>query len=107
MTPPPPRKAVRPHDAPQSSNSCLLCVAAPLVALPFAMLALNHGQALGATTLGVPAGHLRRLRHRPPGPVRKFAPGADPAILPLAFALSGTGIAFVTRLAPDVAVTVR
>ena len=35
--------------------------------------------------------------------VRKFAPGADPAILPLAFALSGIGIAFITRLAPDLA----
>ena len=35
--------------------------------------------------------------------IRKLAPGADPAILPLSFALSGIGIAFITRLAPDLA----
>ena len=80
----------------------LLCVAAPLVALPFAMLALNDGQTLGANTFGVPLGIFAAfvIAHLS---VRKFAPGADPAILPLAFALSGIGIAFVTRLAPDVA----
>lgn len=32
--------------------------------------------------------------------VRKLAPGADPALLPLAFGLSGIGIAFITRIAP-------
>lgn len=81
----------------------LLCVAAPIVVLLFAMIALNQGAALGMTSLGVPVcifaafiiAHLA---------ARKFAPGADPAILPLAFALSGIGIAFVTRLAPDLAV---
>ena len=36
--------------------------------------------------------------------VRKLAPGADPAILPITFALSGIGIAFVTRLRPELAV---
>ena len=53
-------------------------------------------------TLGVPLGIFVAfvLAHLS---VRKFAPGADPAILPLAFALSGIGIAFVTRLAPDLA----
>ena len=81
----------------------LLCVGAPLVVLLFAMIALNQGQALDTTTLGVPAGIFAAfvIAHLA---VRKFAPGADPAILPLAFALSGTGIAFVTRLAPDLAV---
>ena len=80
----------------------LLCVAAPLVVLPFAMLALNDGQALTMNTLGVPLGIFVAfvLAHLS---VRKFAPGADPAILPLAFALSGIGIAFITRLAPDLA----
>ena len=81
----------------------LLCVAAPLVVLLFAMIALNQGQALNMNTLGVPVGVFAAfvIAHLA---VRKFAPGADPAILPLAFALSGTGIAFVTRLAPDLAV---
>lgn len=81
----------------------LLCVAAPLVVLLFAMIALNGGQALNMNTLGVPLcifaafviAHLA---------ARKLAPGADPALLPIAFALSGIGIAFVTRLAPDSAV---
>ena len=81
----------------------LLCVAAPLVVLLFAMIALNQGQSLNMNTLGVPVGVFAAfiIAHIA---VRKFAPGADPAILPLVFALSGTGIAFVTRLAPDLAV---
>ena len=55
----------------------LLCVAAPLVVLPFAMLALNDGQALTMNTLGVPLGIFVAfvLAHLS---VRKFAPGADP-----------------------------
>lgn len=81
----------------------LLCIAAPLVVVLFAMIAINQGQTLSINTLGVPAcifvafviAHLA---------TRKFAPGADPALLPLSFALSGIGIAFVTRLAPDLAV---
>ena len=80
----------------------LLCVAAPIVILLFAMLALNQGERLGLTTLGVPIGifvafiaaHIA---------IRFLAPDADPAILPIVFALSGIGIAFVTRLAPELA----
>lgn len=80
----------------------LLCVAAPLVILLFAMLALNKGETLGLTTLGVPIGifvafiiaHIAN---------RFLAPESDPAILPIVFALSGVGIAFVTRLAPELA----
>ena len=81
----------------------LLCVAAPLVVLPFAMLALNDGEALTVNTLGVPLGIFAAfvIAHFS---VRKWAPGADPAILPIVFALSGIGIAFVTRLAPSLAV---
>ena len=37
--------------------------------------------------------------------VRILAPGADPAILPIVFVLSGIGITFVTRLAPDLAIS--
>ena len=36
--------------------------------------------------------------------IRFLAPDADPAILPIVFVLSGIGIAFVTRLAPKLAV---
>ncbi len=80
----------------------LLCVAAPLVILLFAMLAINQGQRLGLTTLGVPIGLCLAfaLAHIA---TRFLAPDADPAILPIVFALSGVGIAFVTRLAPNLA----
>jgi cell division protein FtsI/penicillin-binding protein 2/cell division protein FtsW (lipid II flippase) len=80
----------------------LLCIAAPVVILLFAMLAINQGETLGLTALGVPLGLFAAfvLAHIS---IRFLAPGADPAILPIAFALSGIGIAFVTRLAPDLA----
>ena len=80
----------------------LLCAGAPIIILLFAMLALNQGQQLGWTTLGVPVGIFVAfiISHVA---VRIFAPDADPALLPIVFVLSGTGIAFVTRLAPDLA----
>ncbi len=82
----------------------LLCVAAPFVALLFAMLAVNAGQTLDFNTLGVPIGIFVAfvIAHLA---VRKFAPGADPAILPIVFALSSIGICFVERLAPNLAMT--
>lgn len=81
----------------------LLCIAAPLVILMFAMLVVNQGQPLNFNTLGVPVGIFAAfvIAHLA---VRKLAPGADPAILPIAFALSGIGIAFVTRLRPELAI---
>lgn len=80
----------------------LLCIAAPLVILLFSLIVVNGGQELSLVTLGTPLGIFAAfvVAHLA---VRKFAPGADPAVLPLAFALSGIGIAFVTRLAPDLA----
>ena len=81
----------------------LLCVGAPLVVLLFAMLALNQGQRLGLTTLGVPLALFGAflVSHIA---TRFLAPDADPGLLPITFVLSGVGIAFVTRLAPDLAV---
>ena len=81
----------------------LLCIAAPLVILMFAMLVVNQGQPLNFNTLGVPIGIFAAfvVAHLA---VRKLAPGADPAILPITFVLSGIGIAFVTRLRPELAV---
>ena len=81
----------------------LLCIAAPLVILMFAMLVVNQGQPLNFNTLGVPIGIFAAfvVAHLA---ARKLAPGADPAILPITFALSGIGIAFVTRLRPELAV---
>ena len=77
----------------------LLCIAAPIVVLMFAMLAVNQGEALGLATLGVPLGMFVAFVAAHVG-VRLLAPGADPAILPIVFALSGIGIAFITRIAP-------
>ena len=80
----------------------LLCIAAPLVILLFAMIALGEGSSLSWENLGVPIGIFIAflIAHLA---IRKLAPGADPALLPLSFALSGIGIAFVTRLAPELA----
>lgn len=80
----------------------LLCIAAPLVILLFAMIALGEGSSLSWENLGVPVGIFIAflIAHLA---IRKLAPGADPALLPLSFALSGIGIAFVTRLAPELA----
>lgn len=80
----------------------LLCIAAPLVILLFAMIALGEGSSLSWENLGVPVGVFIAflIAHLA---IRKLAPGADPALLPLSFALSGIGIAFVTRLAPELA----
>ena len=80
----------------------LLCVAAPIVILLFVMLALNQGAHLGLTTLGVPIGLFAAFIAAHVA-TRFLAPDADPAILPIVFALSGIGIAFVTRLAPNLA----
>ncbi len=81
----------------------LLIIAAPIVILLFAMLVVTGGQELSFNTLGVPIGILAAflVAHIF---MRFLAPKADPAILPITFALSGIGIAFVTRLAPDLAV---
>lgn len=77
----------------------LLLVAAPVVALLFIMIAINEGQQVNVDSLSVPIGIFAAfvVAHLA---VRKLAPGADPALLPLAFGLSGIGIAFITRIAP-------
>ena len=60
----------------------LLCIGAPIVILMFAMLALNQGQRLGLTTLGVPIALFAAfvIAHLA---ARRFTPDADPAILPI------------------------
>ena len=77
----------------------LLCIAAPVIVLLFAMMAINQGLTLDLNTLGVPVGLFAVfiIAHIA---TRKLSPDADPAILPIAFALSGIGISFVTRIAP-------
>ena len=86
----------------RNTELLLLCVAAPLVILLFAMVALNQDGGVTLDNLTVPLGMFATfvVAHIA---IRKLAPGADPAILPISFALSGIGIAFITRLAPDLA----
>ena len=86
----------------RNNELLLLCVAAPLVILLFAMVALNQDGGVTLDNLTVPLGMFATfvVAHLA---IRKLAPGADPAILPISFALSGIGIAFITRLAPDLA----
>lgn len=81
----------------------LLVIASPIVIVLFAMMVVTGGQELSVNTLGVPLGIFAAfvVAHLA---VRWLAPAADPAILPISFALSGIGIAFVTRIVPDLAV---
>ncbi len=79
-----------------------LLIASPIVIVLFAMMVVTGGQELSFNTLGVPLGIFAAflVAHIA---VRLLAPAADPAILPISFALSGVGIAFVTRIVPDLA----
>lgn len=86
----------------RNTELLLLVAGAVPVFLLYALYVVQQGGSLGFSTLIVPIGltvafaaaHLA---------VRFLAPGADPAILPIVFVLSGIGITFVTRLAPDLA----
>ena len=90
----------------RTTELLLLCLAAPFVVLLFAMVLVNDGTSiaeLSLSKLAVPVGLFAAFIAAHIA-VRVFAKNADPAILPVTFALSGIGIAFVTRLAPDLAV---
>ncbi|MDR2035224.1 MAG: FtsW/RodA/SpoVE family cell cycle protein [Coriobacteriales bacterium] len=86
----------------RSLELLLLLAASPVVILIFVLALLENDELLSLYSLAVPLGlfaafiavHIA---------VRKLAPGADPALLPLSFVLSGIGIAFVLRLAPELA----
>ena len=80
----------------------LLIAAAFPVVLLYAMYVVNTGTELTVQTLAVPLGLFAGFAAAHIA-VRILAPGADPAILPIVFALSGIGITFVTRLKPDLA----
>lgn len=84
----------------RTTELLLLIAAAFPVTLLYAMYVVTTGAALSFQTLAVPLGLLAAFAAAHIG-VRIFAPGADPAILPVVFTLSGIGITFVTRLQPD------
>jgi peptidoglycan glycosyltransferase len=80
----------------------LLLAAAPAVALLFALV---HGASSSALTwreFVVPAALLAAFAGAHVA-ARLLARGADPALLPIAFMLSGVGLAFLTRLDPELA----
>lgn len=84
----------------RTTELLLLIAAAFPVTLLYAMYVVTTGAALSFQTLAVPLGPFAAFAAAHIG-VRIFAPGADPAILPVVFTLSGIGITFVTRLQPD------
>ncbi len=81
----------------------LLTLAAVPVILLYAMFVVTSGNELGLENLGVPLGLFGAfaLAHMA---IRRLAPAADPAILPIVFLLSGVGITYLTRLKPELAV---
>ena len=87
----------------RGSELLLLLLGTIPVVLIYAMYVANTRVELTLETLSVPLGLAGAfiIAHIS---VRLLAPDADPAILPIVFVLSGIGIAFVTRLAPDLAV---
>ena len=96
------------HDAEKghgrrNTELVLLCMAAVPVILLYAMYVVNSNVQLSVATLGVPLGLFAAFAAAHVA-IRFLAPGADPALLPIVFVLSGTGITFLTRLAPDSAV---
>ena len=85
------------------SELFLLILAAIPVLLLYSMYVLTSGNELGLENLGVPLGLFGAfgLAHLA---IRRLAPAADPAILPIVFLLSGIGITYLTRLAPALAI---
>ncbi|WP_130811682.1 FtsW/RodA/SpoVE family cell cycle protein [Olsenella sp. Marseille-P4559] len=79
-----------------------LCLAAVPVVLLYALYVVNASVVLSLSTLAVPVGLFAAFAAAHVA-VRILAPDADPIILPVIFLLSGIGIAFVTRLAPNLA----
>ncbi len=80
----------------------LLILAAIPVLLLYSMFVVNSGGQLGLETLGVPLGLFAAFACAHLA-VRRLAPAADPAILPIVFLLSGVGITYLTRLKPELA----
>jgi cell division protein FtsW (lipid II flippase)/cell division protein FtsI/penicillin-binding protein 2 len=80
----------------------LLIAATPVLLLLFLMLLVNANTPLTFNSFAVPIALVASfvIAHIA---LRKFAPNADPALLPIAFLLCGIGICFVLRLAPDTA----
>ncbi len=86
----------------RTTELLLLLAAAPPVLLVFALVETQATRVFSAGVLLVPGALLAAfvVAHLA---VRRFAPEADPGLLPAAFVLSGLGLAFVTRLDRELA----
>ena len=87
----------------RTTELLLLCAGALPVLLIYAMYVMNMSVELTVSTLAVPIGLFVAFAIAHVA-IRFLAPGADSVILPITFVLSGIGIAFVTRLKPELAV---
>ena len=86
----------------RTTELLLLMAAALPVLIVFALVDTSLSRDFTWMSLAVPASLLGSfvVAHLA---VRRFAPAADPALLPLAFLLAGLGLAVVTRLDADLA----
>ena len=87
----------------RTTELLLLCAGALPVLLIYSMYMMNMNVELTVASLAVPIGLFAAFAVAHVA-IRFLAPGADPVILPVTFVLSGIGIAFVTRLKPELAV---
>ena len=87
----------------RSTELLLLIAGAVPVFMLYALFVAQQGGSLELATFVVPIG-LAAAFAAAHVAVRILAPGADPAILPIVFVLSGIGITFVSRLDPENAV---
>ncbi len=86
----------------RNTELLLLLAAALPVLLVFALVDTAEAKAFAWSYLTVPGALLGAfvVAHLA---VRRFAPAADPGLLPASFVLAGIGLAFVTRLDPELA----
>lgn len=86
----------------RSTELLMLSIAAIIVLIMYGILIATNGIELHLTNFLVPLGIIFSfvVAHFA---VRKLSPDADPVILPIVLVLSGIGITFITRLAPDLA----
>ena len=87
----------------RNTELLLLILGSVPILLLYSMYLINNSTELTPQAFAVPIGLCVAfvIAHVA---IRFLAPDADPAILPIVYVLSGIGITFVTRLAPDLAV---
>lgn len=86
----------------RSTELLLLVIAGIIVMIMFGTLVATNGMDINLQTLAIPLGIIVAflIAHIS---IRKFAPAADPVILPIVLVLVGIGITFITRIEPDLA----